>query len=200
MKKKLLLLLIVLAAATYQANAQTVKKTPAKKNVTKPQPTSKTAVKQPTQRNVALKTNQPEQTANDYKTAVGLKFIYGISVTGKHFIRNNAALEAIVRYRNYGSGVGSEFNFSGLYEYHGGISGAPGLKWYGGGGVYLGQATFDLIDQSAFNYGPTGVLGLEYKFKDIPLALSADWQPVFLINSGGGFTGENGGIGIKYAF
>lgn len=87
-----------------------------------------------------------------------------------------------------------------MYEYHGAISGAAGLKWYGGGGVYLGQATFDLIDQSTFNYGPTGVLGLEYKFKDLPLAISADWQPVFLINTGGGFAGENGGIGIKYAF
>lgn len=206
--KKTLLLLALLATITNTVNAQTTKaKTTPKKAATakatasqKKQATSTaTTAKKETKSVSPATNNRVAQPESDYKTALGLKFIYGISLTGKHFISNNGALEAIVRYRDYGSG--SEFNFSGLYEYHSPISGAPGLRWYAGGGAFLGQASFDYpLDTSVFNYGPTGVLGLEYKFQNIPLAISADWQPVFLINSGGGFTGENGGIGVKYTF
>lgn len=214
MKKQLLILPALLLAASLNVHAQATKtktpakkatstktQTPAQKNTAK---TTKAATTTTTRPKEAAKTSttadsriaQPE---NDYQTAVGLKFIYGISLTGKHFINKNGAIEAIVRYRDYGAG--SEFNFSGLYEYHAPISGAPGLRWYAGGGAYLGEASFDYpLDESVFNYGVTGVLGLEYKFKDIPLAINADWQPVFLINSGGGFTGENGGVGVKYTF
>lgn len=206
--KNILLLLALLVTITYTINAQTNKaKTPPKKTVaTKTStPQKKQATSTSTASKQEIKTTAPAadhriaQPESDYKTALGLKFIYGISVTGKHFIDNNGAIEAIVRYRGYGSG--SEFNFSGLYEYHSAISGATGLRWYAGGGAYLGEASFDYpLDTSVFNYGLTGVLGLEYKFQNIPIAVSADWQPVFLINSGGGFTGENGGIGVKYAF
>jgi hypothetical protein len=207
MKKKLLVLFIVLIAVTCGVNAQTAKKKPQPKKASTTKTEQRKATPMATRQTenvkpvVAKRSNQTVEAATDYETAIGLKFIYGVSVTGKHFINKNGALEAIVRYRNYGSGVGSEFNFSGLYEYHAPIAGAPGLQWYAGGGAYLGHASFDYpLNESVFNYGITGVLGLEYKIKDVPLAISVDWQPVFLLNAGAGFTGENGGVGVKYAF
>lgn len=200
MKKKILTLLALFIIVLSAVNAQTTKPKASPKKAT----TTKIQQKEAVQQKAAVKANNAtstEQVQNDYQNAVGLKFIYGISVTGKHFIdQKGSALEAIIRYRNYGNGLGSEFNFSGLYEKHWNIEGAPGLRWYAGGGVYLGHASFNYIDESAFAYGITGVLGLEYKIKDIPLAISADWQPVFLLNNNSGFTGENGGIGVKYAF
>lgn len=62
-------------------------------------------------------------------------------------------------------------------------------------GVNMGNVTDPITI-----FGVAGVLGLEYKFKGIPLAISADWQPIYLLNENSGFSAENGGIGIKYTF
>jgi len=46
-----------------------------------------------------------------------------------------------------------------------------GLKWYYGAGGYVGFQDHDTY------LGPTGVIGLDYKFQNIPLNLSLDWKP-----------------------
>jgi hypothetical protein len=155
----------------------------------------------------AVATKRASVVSNDYyKTALGLKFLYGISFTVKHFINDKAALEAVIQYRSH-SGVGKEFNFTGLYEYHGEIKGASGLRWYAGGGAYVGYFSYDndqleeLVDESSTTtFGVAGTVGLEYKIKSLPIAISADWQPVYILNGNSGFAADNGGFGIKYTF
>jgi outer membrane protein W len=158
---------------------------------------------------VAVSTPKKVVAQNDddfYKTALGVKFLHGISLTAKHFINEKGALEAVIQYRHY-TDLGSEINFTGLYEYHGKITGASGLRWYVGGGAYAGyfsssnDALDDLDDGSSnFTFGVAGTVGLEYKIKGVPLAISADWQPLYIINGNSSFVSDNGGIGIKYTF
>jgi len=128
----------------------------------------------------------------EYTTALGVKVFDGAGITLKHFIKENRALEGIAYFWNRGTRI------TGLYEVHFDISGAPGLKWYIGPGAHLGfyntkygDGTFAGID---------GVLGLDYKINKAPLNLSIDWQPSFEFGTGRGFSGNWGGLGIRYTF
>src|SRR4051812_42780809 len=68
---------------------------------------------------------------SDYKTALGVKFYPG-SISLKSFIHDNKAMEGLGYF--YTDGV----RFTGLYEIHGDINGAPGLRWYVGPGAHIG--------------------------------------------------------------
>ena len=193
---KKLFALFGLAILMSYAQAQTIK-TPAKTSTTKTTGTK-------TVGNVPVARPTPETSrlaaTGDYKTAIGVKFLYGISLTAKHFLKEQHALEGIFNYRGF-DGLGSQFGATIAYEYHNPIKGVPGLKWYVGGGGHFQYFSFDDDNVEASSlFGAVGVLGLEYKIKGIPLAISADWQPVYIFNENSGFSAENGGIGIKYTF
>ena len=142
-----------------------------------------------------------------YEKAVGLKLAWGLGLTGKYFLNDNAAIEGIVRYRDFGFG---SFNYywltvQGLYEIHKPLeSVADGLQWYYGGGAYIGfyGGDFDYpgsdFDQTFV--GISGVLGLDYKFANAPVNVSVDWIPSFQLVGGTGFTGESGGLAVRYTF
>jgi hypothetical protein len=135
---------------------------------------------------------QSNVTSQEYKTALGVKFYPG-AVTLKHFIKPTAALEGIGYFWNRGSRI------TGLYEFHGDINGAPGLKWYVGPGAHVGFYNSKYGGGSSF--GVDGVLGLDYKFKGAPINVSADWQPSFEFNGAyDGFSGNWGGLAIRYVF
>jgi hypothetical protein len=141
-----------------------------------------------------------------YKAAVGVKFLWGVSATGKLFLKDEHAIEAIVRYRSYRKFT-KEFTISALYEYQKPIAELPGLYWLVGAGPYFGTVSFkdsflpQEFQASANTYfGISGIGGLEYKLEKLPLAISADWMPAINISGGGGFSANNGGFGIKYTF
>jgi hypothetical protein len=133
-----------------------------------------------------------------YKTAIGVKVWDGGGLSIKHFIKPSAALEGILYFWDKG------FRVTGLYEYHGEINGAQGLKWYVGGGAHLGF--YDYKNDPYYNnnsqtfIGIDGVLGLDYKFNKAPINISLDWQPSFEFGNNRGFVGSWGGLGIRYAF
>ena len=151
-------------------------------------------------------TAQAQSLGRTYKTALGFKFYPG-GVTLKHFVKNNAALEGIGYFWNNG------FRITGLYEYHGNINGAPGLKWYIGPGAHIGfwndryfrdrhwDENDRWDDRNRTYVGLDGVLGLDYKINKVPINLSLDWQPS--ISFGKGYTDTDphfGGIAIRFAF
>jgi hypothetical protein len=131
--------------------------------------------------------------SQDYKTAVGVKFYPG-AISIKHFVDDKAAVEGLGYFFNYG------FRITGLYEIHGDIGNAPGLKWYIGPGVHLGF--YDQKYGGSTSVGVDGVLGLDYKFKGAPINVSLDWQPSFEFGNkyNNGFNGNWGGLGIRYVF
>jgi hypothetical protein len=140
----------------------------------------------------------------DYKSAIGLRLGYPISISYKTFINDNAALEGYAGFRGYS--YYSWFNVGALYQYHKPIESVDGLAWYFGGGANVFFWNYDNTfypnsdDFSSVSFGISGVIGLDYKFADIPLNLSVDWLPTFIIGGEflSGFGGNYGALSARY--
>jgi hypothetical protein len=128
-----------------------------------------------------------------YKTALGVKVLDGAGITLKSFVNGNNALEGIGFFWRQG------FRITGLYEIHGNISGAPGLKWYVGPGAHIGFYNKDYFN-GATSAGIDGVLGLDFKVNGAPINFSLDWQPSFEFANSRGFVGSWGGFAVRYTF
>lgn len=130
------------------------------------------------------------KTANstEYKTAIGVKVWNGAGVSIKTFIKENNAVELIGYFDRYGTRI------SGLYEFHGNLSSEGALKWYIGPGVHVG------LYKGITAVGIDGIVGIDYKFSNMPLNLALDWQPTVELGSGSrnGFIGNWGGFAIRF--
>jgi hypothetical protein len=131
--------------------------------------------------------------SSSYKTALGVKVWDGVGISFKTFTRPNRAIEAVGFFWNEG------FRLTGLYEIHGDISGAPGLKWYIGPGAHIGFYNQE-HNNGVTTFGLDGVIGLDYKINGAPINISLDWQPAFEFANDIGFQGSWGGLGIRYTF
>lgn len=85
------------------------------------------------------------------------------SITGKYFVTDRSAVEGIISF-------GSRFGLGALLEIHKPTN-IEGLKWFYGAGGYVGFESGDTY------LGPTGILGIDYKFTNVPINLSLDWKP-----------------------
>jgi len=116
--------------------------------------------------------------AQDYKFAMGVRFSSAAptlsnSVSVKYFMDETRALEGLISF-------GDRFGIGALYEKHQLIGGTPAFTWFYGAGGYLGFETVTDVNhvQSHKTFlGPTGIVGLDYKFQNAPLNLSLDWKP-----------------------
>jgi len=150
---------------------------------------------------IFLATNAKSQSmGSEYRTALGVKFFPG-AISLKHFTTEKHALEGLGYFYNDG------FRLTGLYEIHGNIAGATGLKWYIGPGAHIGfwndnwrknNKNYDGPDN--FTIGVDGVLGLDYKFTGAPINMSLDWQPSFNLVGYGSFEPGWGGLAVRYTF
>ena len=137
--------------------------------------------------------------SSSYRTALGVKVWDGAGISLKHFFNKNAG-ELIGYFWGHG------FRLTGLYEIHGNISDAPGLKWYIGPGAHIAFYNNDYYYHGYYyvnghaRIGLDGVLGLDYKFKGAPINMSLDWQPSFEFGDYSVFYGSWGGLGIRYTF
>ena len=107
-------------------------------------------------------------TAQDYKVALGVRLSSAAptlsnAITMKYNMNQKHSLEGIVSF-------GSRFGLGGLFEVNN-MTTVQGLNWFYGGGAYVGFENGDTY------LGPTGIIGLDYKFPNIPLNLSLDWKP-----------------------
>ncbi|MEB0262354.1 MULTISPECIES: hypothetical protein [unclassified Mucilaginibacter] len=142
--------------------------------------------------------------AQDYNTAVGLKFGgYENGLSVKYFMNSTTAIEGIVGIRSHGAVL------TGLYELHQPAFNTPLLKFYYGFGAHAGSVGKGVYkrfgsDDNVYNdnhilLGADGVLGLEYKLKDSPIAFSLDLNPRLELATGP-FFDLAPGLGLKYAF
>src|SRR5688572_28036366 len=81
---------------------------------------------------ISFSANSQSVEGHDYKTALGVKIWDGGGITLKHFFTEKHAGELIAYFWSHG------VRFTGLYEIHGDIQGADGLKWYIGPGAHIG--------------------------------------------------------------
>ncbi len=137
---------------------------------------------------------------SEYKSAIGLRFGYPVSLSYKTFISEPGAIEAFVGFRSW-SGY-SRISLGALYQHHMQFPDVEGLKWYFGGGASVGfnnysDSAYD--DESTFGIGIIGCLGLDYKFANAPVNLSLDWTPTVIIGGyGDGFGAGYGALSARY--
>lgn len=114
----------------------------------------------------------------DYKTALGVRLsssnaMQNNSVSFKQFITDRTAIEALFTF-------GDPLALGALAEFHRPLS-AAGLTYFYGAGGYIGFVkTYNTNTQKTStdpNFGAQGVIGLDYKFANIPLNISLDWKP-----------------------
>lgn len=131
--------------------------------------------------------------AQDYKLAMGIRFSTATptlnnSFSVKYFMNETDAVEGLI---SFGQG---RFGLGGLFERHQLIGGTPALTWFYGGGAYLG-----FEDRTTF-LGPTGVVGLDYKFQNAPINLSLDWKPELDIIPSINFIPDAFGLTARFTF
>lgn len=141
--------------------------------------------------------------AQQYDSAVGLRFGVPNSISYKKFLGDVSVVEFSAGTRGFNSGFLSTlryWSFTGSYQIQKelGLGDIDGLDYYYGGGGIVFLWTFNdsfYNDQfSSTTLGIQGYLGLSYTFDDIPLNITLDWVPTILI--GNGFVSSGVGFGF----
>ncbi|HJS55166.1 MAG TPA: hypothetical protein VJ765_11505 [Chitinophagaceae bacterium] len=134
--------------------------------------------------------------AQDYKTALGIRLssngpAVNNSVSFKHFMNPKLAVEALLTFDNKAA-------IGGLLEIHNDMS-TEGLKWFYGAGAYIGFDS-DKENTDRALMGAQGIIGLDYKFANLPLNLSLDWKPELNIIDNINFEPAAVGFTIRFTF
>jgi hypothetical protein len=129
-------------------------------------------------------------TAQDYRFAAGIRLsnstpTLNSSITAKYFATDRTAIEGLLSF-------GSRFGFGGLLEIHNKFN-TPGLSWFYGAGAYVG------FQDSETYLGPTGIIGMDYKFPNVPVNLSIDWKPELDIIPDINFVPDAFALSIRFA-
>lgn len=132
--------------------------------------------------------------AQNYQWAFGTRIGGDMAgITAKYTLNQQSSVEALFAIP-YDNG----FNFLGMYERNYPLAGRSFFFYYGFGG-HVGSWQYNR-DKTKFVLGVDGVIGLEYGFNNIPLALSLDYKPTLNIIGHSGFHWESVGLGIKIIF
>ena len=155
---------------------------------------------------------------SDYKQAIGIRVSpasnYDLAAASfKTFLSEAGAIELNAGFGGdrYYDIPGDNYrtnsvSFTGAYQHHFDIQPVDGLKWYIGGGATVFHTASSNKNKAyrgtGFGLFPTG--GADYKFKSIPLNVSADWRPTFLVarpeRGWNNFLGEQFGVSARYTF
>jgi hypothetical protein len=148
---------------------------------------------------VAFSVSVNNLSAQEYKTALGVRLssaapMVNNSISLKQFINSKVAIEGLFSF-------GDPLALGAMVEFHKPLSSA-GLSYFYGGGGYIGfvKNTNPTTQKASTdpNFGAQGVVGLDYKFSNIPLNLSLDWKPELNIVSDINF--EPAAIGFTARF
>ena len=147
-----------------------------------------------------------ELNAQTYKSAVGARLGYPLSLSFKTFLGETSAVEVYAGTRGFGSGFGSYrwWIISGGYQIHKPIEldDLEGLEYYYGFGASVFFWDFGegfSRDYSTTTFGAQAYAGLSYSFEETPVNITVDWVPTYFFNGfGSGFGAGYGTIGIRY--
>ena len=130
--------------------------------------------------------------SQSYTTAAGIRLgpnsaAITSGFTVKHFLNEKTAVEGIL-------GINDGVGICGLYELHFPIESVTNLQWFAGPGAYIA------FRNSSTYFGAAGIVGLDYKFEELPLNLTVDWKPELNIISKVAFESSGLGISVRYTF
>jgi hypothetical protein len=129
--------------------------------------------------------------AQDYKSSIGGKLGYGLVASYKTFLNEKNAVELFGGLR-WGGFVAGAF-----YQIHKDIPSVENLRWFiGGGGSF---STWSFVGSGYTEVTAHFDIGLEYTFEDLPLNVSVDYAPGFVLvdtyDFGGSYNRFRGGYG-----
>lgn len=131
--------------------------------------------------------------AQEYNRAIGLRIGSSVGASYRQFLEPTRALEAILDLDIIGK-ENLKIKGSAFYQFNFDI-GLDGFSLYAGpgasAGLYIGS-------NSGFLLAIDGIAGVEYKFFNLPLALSFDWNPKVQIITDSGFKPYNFGLTLRY--
>ena len=139
--------------------------------------------------------------AQDYKTGLGVRLssssaMVNNAISIKHFINQKVAIEGLLSF-------GDPLAIGALLELHKPL-GSSGLTYFYGGGAYISFVkkvnTTTLKTNTDPNFGAQGVIGLDYKFSNVPLNISLDWKPELNIVSDINFEPAAIGLTARFTF
>lgn len=142
--------------------------------------------------------NLSDASAQDYKTGLGLGLDFGDGATLvgpsiKHFFTSRDAVQGEVLFGNHTTAINA------FYQYHGNISGAPGLKWYVGVGPSVHFFSYAGYSNTTFAIKP--MAGLDFKIPSAPISFAFDWRPsIFFGDNDTDFAAGRFGLGFRYTF
>ena len=130
--------------------------------------------------------------AQNYTTAGGIRLgpntaAVTAGFTVKHFLNERTALEGIL-------GINDGLGICGMYELHFPIESVNNLQWFAGPGAYIA------FRNSSTFVGAAGIVGLDYKFDEVPINVSIDWKPELNIISKIAFESSGIGLSVRYTF
>jgi len=130
------------------------------------------------------------------KFDAGLRGGVSSGVTGRLWMSEGSAIEAIVGWRNLGLVI------TGLYEFHKPlqIGEVEGLSWYFGGGVHVG---FTGWWAQALTLGIDGVVGVGYDLEPLinfPLSVTLDYKPALSFLGTWGTSWGDLAFSVRYSF
>ncbi len=139
--------------------------------------------------------------AQDYKTALGVRLSSAAaavnnSISIKQFVSDKMAIEGLFSF-------GDPLALGALVEFHKALTPAGLTYFYGAGGYLSFVKTYNPVKQrneSDPNFGAQGVIGLDYKFSNIPLNISLDWKPELNIVSDINFEPAAIGFTARFTF
>lgn len=137
--------------------------------------------------------------------AIGARFGWGAELSYQHPLSKMNRLEFDLGLDRFGSTARSLY-VSGIYQWVNPIQ--DGFNWYIGFGPQLGMvSTKDVTvagvtvkGETNFALAVAGQIGVEYNIPNVPIQLSLDWRPAYLIVPDTDFSGETVGLGIRYRF
>jgi hypothetical protein len=143
---------------------------------------------------------------SQYNFTVGLRAGGTSGFTVKKIMGSESAVEGILGF------CGDCFSITGLFEKQPDIPSVEGLSWFYGAGMHLAfyqgrsngrwlRGRYYDDDNGALGIGIDGVIGIEYKIPDVPLAFSLDFKPFIEITTRNRiWFWPDAGFGIKLAF
>jgi hypothetical protein len=128
--------------------------------------------------------------SQEYRSAIGVRLssspaVVNNSISFKYFTSESLALEGLLSFSDpVALGL--------LFEKHNPFSSA-GLQWFYGAGGYVGFGGDTKV-------GGMGIIGLDYKFTNVPLNISLDWKPELNIISDINFEPAAIGFSARFTF
>ena len=145
--------------------------------------------------------------AQDYPQGTGYKTALGVRLSSSNAMQNNSI--SIKQFINPTTAIEGLFTFGdplalgALLEFHKPLS-AAGLRYFYGAGGYISFIKSVNVNtqktSTDANFGAQGIIGLDYKFTNIPLNISLDWKPELNIVSEINFEPAAIGFSARFTF